>query len=50
MNKEIAYNVMKPLVIIESTTLNERNGTRQIKEKNRFDSFVDTLRGDTCNK
>ena len=33
MNKEIAYNVMKPLVIIESTILNERNGTRQIKRK-----------------
>ena len=33
MNKEIAYNVMKPLVIKESTILNERNGTRQIKRK-----------------
>lgn len=58
MNREIAYNVMKPLVIVESSDhlvkkrktpllLNERNGARQIKRKKGFDSFVDPLRGDT---
>ena len=44
MNREIAYNVMKPLVIVESSDhlvkkrktpllLNVRNGARQIKRK-----------------